>query len=237
MNLSQFDTDVLYQQFITSAPYNHVVIDNFADPEYLKELLCEIKEFNDAITEEKKHQDRDSIVQNKKAGFSDIQRMPPRAKQFFEFANSSAMIEFIEKVTGIDKLLPDESFFGGGIHRTLQGGHLSIHADFNIHPYTQKHRRVNMLLYLNEHWKSGDNGELELWEKDMSCCAKKIPPIFNRAVIFRITDDAFHGHPLPWENPEPRLSLALYYYSTDRPESEKRESHMALWQYRTKDGF
>lgn len=232
MDFKRFETDVLYQKFITATPYNHVIIDDFADPQYLSELHNEIKGYKEMMDEEHRKFDSDTIVQSKKSGFSDVSRMGPLARNFFTIASSPAMINFVEKITGIEGLLPDPSFFGGGIHRTTKGGRLGIHADFNIHPYNHTYRRVNVLLYLNDTWKPEYNGELELWPKNMSACAKKIPPIFNRMVIFRITDDAFHGHPIPWEGEEPRLSLALYYYSKDRPEEEKSPRHMAIWKHR-----
>ena len=55
--------------------------------------------------------------------------------------------------------------------------------------------------------------------------------MFNRAVIFNITDDAYHGHPEPLNCPEDqaRYSLALYYFTEDRPDEEKNEEHSALW--------
>ena len=36
----------------------------------------------------------------------------------------------------------------------------------------------------------------------MTQCCHKISPLFNRMVIFRINDDANHGHPEPWLAPE-----------------------------------
>jgi hypothetical protein len=66
----------------------------------------------------------------------------------------------------------------------------------------------------------------------MSKVTHSIEPVFNRAVIFNITDDAFHGHPHPLTCPEDvsRYSLALYYFTETRPENEISEKHAAIWQ-------
>ena len=90
---------------------------------------------------------------------------------------------------------------------------------------------MNALLYLNSNWKPEYNGCLELWNRDMQNCCHKIEPISNRLVIFRITDDALHGSPEKWLAPDnyPRLSLAFYYYTDDRPEHEKNNFHWAMW--------
>ncbi|HEX5694602.1 MAG TPA: 2OG-Fe(II) oxygenase, partial [Arenimonas sp.] len=52
-------------------------------------------------------------------------------------------------------------------------------------------------------------------------------PIFNRAVIFNTRSDTFHGHPAPLLVPDGvwRRSIAMYYYTSMRPEQERREPH------------
>ena len=117
---------------------------------------------------------------------------------------------------------------------TFNEGLNILFRDFNLHYNTRKHRRINILLYLNSEWKPSYNGELELWAKDMTRCVHKIEPLFNRFVMFKITDDAFHGHPEQWLAPMeyPRMSFAFYYYTDDRPENEKAPFHWALWKRR-----
>jgi hypothetical protein len=58
-----------------------------------------------------------------------------------------------------------------------------------------------------------------------------IAPEFNRAVIFATRSDTFHGHPEPWAAPPGvyRQSIALYYYTSDRPAEELRPAHSTLY--------
>jgi hypothetical protein len=53
-------------------------------------------------------------------------------------------------------------------------------------------------------------------------------------VVFTTTDTSFHGHPEPLACPEGRTrkSIALYYYSRDRPEGEGGGEHSTLFQAR-----
>ena len=48
----------------------------------------------------------------------------------------------------------------------------------------------------------------------------------------RTTDDGYHGHLSPWLGPDgkERLSIAMYYYTDDRPQHEKSEAAHAQWQ-------
>ncbi len=74
---------------------------------------------------------------------------------------------------------------GGGLHQTLRGGHLNIHADFSTH-HTHENwaRRVNILLYLNEEWRDEWGGKLELWDQDMTACQDRVTPAGNRMLVF-----------------------------------------------------
>jgi hypothetical protein len=50
-----------------------------------------------------------------------------------------------------------------------------------------------------------------------------IIPIFNRMVIFSTTDFSYHGNPnIVKIEKNSRKSIALYYYSNGRPNSERK---------------
>ena len=243
LNLKKFNIQELQElqkQFSQGFPFPYIIIDDFLDTDFLKQVEQDIRTLKEENWYDKTtnfshiNNEQDSQVQSKKIALNIRSQIPEKANQVIDCFESPEMIDFIEKITGIQDLKKDESLLGGGIHRTKTDGRLAIHADFNIHPVTKKHRRINALLYLNSDWKPGYNGDLELWSKDMMHCVKKIHPLFNRLVIFRITDDAFHGHPEMWKAPleYPRMSLAFYYYTEDRPQQEKAPFHWAAWQKR-----
>ena len=148
--------------------------------------------------------------------------------------NGSVFLQFLEQLTGIDGLIPDPYFGGGGLHQIERGGYLKVHADFNWHPKLRLDRRLNLLLYLNKDWKEAYGGHLELWSRNMTRCVQRILPIFNRCVIFSTTDTSYHGHPDPLRCPPSitRKSLALYYYTNGRPEQEQSAPHDTLFQER-----
>ena len=57
---------------------------------------------------------------------------------------------FLERLTGIEGLIPDPYFVGGGLHQIESGGKLDIHVDFNRLEKTNLDRRLNLLIYLNK---------------------------------------------------------------------------------------
>jgi Rps23 Pro-64 3,4-dihydroxylase Tpa1-like proline 4-hydroxylase len=150
---------------------------------------------------------------------------------FLVAMNSPSMLDFLEKLTGIDGLIPDPYFGGGGLHQIVRGGFLKIHTDFNWHPKLKLDRRLNLLVYLNKDWREDYGGHLELWDRALKRAEKSILPVFNRTVVFSTTDFSYHGHPRPLRCPDSttRKSISLYYYSNGRPEEEKSAPHDTLF--------
>jgi Rps23 Pro-64 3,4-dihydroxylase Tpa1-like proline 4-hydroxylase len=160
--------------------------------------------------------------------------MGPATRRLLAELNSATFIDFLERLTGIAGLIPDPHFEGGGLHQIERGGHLKVHADFNRHPRTGLERRLNVLIYLNRDWKDEYGGAFELWNEDMTTSEEKVMPYFNRCVIFSTTSKSYHGHPEPLtcSAGETRKSIALYYYSKERPAEERGPAHNTLFQAR-----
>jgi hypothetical protein len=138
------------------------------------------------------------------------EKLPASAQQVVD----SVDIEYIGEVVGIRGLFADPELVGGGLHCIPRGGFLKMHTDFNVHPKGW-HRRVNMLIYLNQNWNPEWCGQLVLGDKH-------IDPIGGRAVIFETTGKSWHGHPAPLACPPnvQRRSLALYFYTADEPKEK-----------------
>ena len=129
------------------------------------------------------------------------------------------MLEFLEGLTTIQGLIPDPYFIGGGYHETGRGGKLGIHADFRINEQLHLHRRLNVIIYLNERWQPEWGGALELWDREMKEKCREVMPVFNRCVIFNTDANSFHGHPDPLQRP--RACSGARSRSTTTPRRRK----------------
>ena len=224
-------------EYATNAPYPHAVIDDFLPEEVADEMVSvfpspEAPYWLDWTK-------RDQVHHPRKQGIGNAERLEnahPFIHHVLSSLNSYQIVRFLEVLTNIECLLPDPHLRGGGLHQILPMGSLAIHADFNFNPHSKLFRRVNLLLYLNKGWKPSYAGELEMWNRDMTACIKKVEPLFNRAVVFNTTRFAYHGHPTPLNCPADmtRKSLALYYYTRDSAEDGELE-HSVLWQERPED--
>jgi len=210
----------------TADPYPHVVIDDFLDASAASELARVFPKPGDPVAWD--HYAAPGL--EVKLGCGDETRFPPPIREAIYQMNGGPFVRFLEKLTGVDHLLPDPHLFGGGMHLTKQGGLLGIHADFNWHKKLEAHRRLNLLLYLTPDWRREYGGELELWDTTGTRRVHKVEPTFNRAVVFSTRSDTFHGHPEPWTPADVnRQSIALYYYTTQRPADEMRPEHSTLY--------
>lgn len=196
------------EQYRTAVPFPHIVLDNFLDPSALKKIAAEFPS-----SENKSYFDRDQ--ERLKFQYNPQEVSSGLTRNIFAELNSAAFLGFLEEMTGISGLMPDPYFDGGGLHETKRGGHLGVHADFNIHGHLKVERRLNLLVYLNEDWQQEYGGQLELWDTEMKQCLVRVEPVLGRAVIFSTNLDSFHGHPEPLTCPpdRSRRSIATYYYS------------------------
>lgn len=220
--------DRLRDQYAAASPFPHVVIDDFLPAEVLEPVLAEFPEPRDV-----EWQQFDNAREIKLA-LSDTEQLGPATRHLLAEFNGQVFVDFLERLTGIEALVPDPHYVGGGLHQIRSGGFLKVHADFNRHDRLRLDRRLNGLLYLNKDWQESWGGHLQLWNKDMSMCEHKVLPVFNRFLLFSTTDDANHGHPDPLRCPPERArrSMALYYYTNGRPESEVSGDHTTLFKQR-----
>lgn len=219
--------------YLNAKPFPHIYLDNFFNSNYLENIL---NDFPDLSKSE--YTDKMITKNEKKIATTSPKVFSDNINNFISFLNSFKFLNFLQNLTGIkEHLIPDPYFWGGGLHEIKKDGFLKIHADFNVHPLLRLNRRINILVYLNKKWQEDWGGHLELWNSKMNKCEFKILPIFNRVVIFNTTDFSYHGHPEPLNCPSnlSRKSIALYYYTNGRPETEinkKLEKHSTLYQNR-----
>ena len=205
-------------KYINAKPFPNITLTNFFEDNFLSKILEEFPNLSKLHGSQIYKEKNEIKLSNK-----DYNEFPNNIKKFIDFLNSAIFLEFLQNLTSIkEKLVSDPLLEGGGLHEIKRGGVLKIHTDFNRHPSLDLDRRINVLIYLNKNWKDSYGGHLEFWNKDVSKCEKKILPSFNTMAIFSTTDFSNHGHPEPLNCPEEisRKSIALYYFSSGRPQNE-----------------
>lgn len=219
------------EKYQNAKPFSHIAFDDFLNEAYLKQVLSEFPKISDPQWVEFKAES-----ENGKLASTAYTMIPPVTRYVLDQLNTPPFLNFLEKLTGINGLIPDPYYVGGGMHQTKKSGLLGIHVDFNRYEKLGLYRRVNVLLYLNEGWEESYGGALELWDEKMTTCHEKILPIFNRCAIFTTSENSHHGHPDPLTCPEgmTRKSLAWYYYTSSGDGVIDDKPHTTL--YRSRPG-
>lgn len=214
-----------------SQPFKHCIIDDFLPKKLADECLKNFPPLESEIWDKSNTPEIEVKLRTKWKSEFDI---PPAIVEAVRVLNSAPMLYAFGKILGIEKLIPDAYFAGGGLNVTVRGGMLDVHVDGNYHDATGLNRRVNAIIYLNPGWKPGWGGEFGLYDSTGDVLVKKVSPIFNRLVIFDTHDFSFHGLPDPLNFPSghARRSIILYYYTkAARPSSQIAVElpHSALW--------
>ncbi len=204
--------------FATAEPFKHVVIDDFFESDFCQQLVDQFPEFKA----------RDAVDENqtlgKKAVVQTVSQLGSAYQKLDQLVQSEAFLSAIENITGIQHLVYDPHYIGGGTHNNMDTQELDPHVDFTHHPITSHHRRLNLIVYLNHEWETEWGGNIEFHRNPRLPVAEdqitSVRPLFNRAVIFETHNHSWHGFPpikLPADRKDiSRKSFALYYYTKQR---------------------
>ena len=209
-------------------PYPHAVIDGFLGERLASGLAEHFPGATEADWKRKDHAEQAArLGQLQRKAFEGVHGA---LRHLLSELSGMSFIDFLETLTGVQGLIADPHFRGAGMHLTLRGGHLALHADFNRDRFRALTRRLTVLYYLNPGWEPAWGGDLELWNADLSRCETRIAPLLDRLVVMAHGDTYWHGHPTPLECPEGRgrAVVAAYFYTAE-VSPDAPEAHSAIW--------
>ncbi len=221
----------LRKLFVSARPFRHIAIDSFLDDGFAHALLDAFPAFDEKLAI------NENGVVGGKAVHEKIATLGPAWRQLDQLVAGEDFRKLITDITGIPELKFDPEYFGGGTHENLHGQSLNPHVDFNFHPVTRQHRRLNLILYLSPEWDRSWGGSIQLHRDPYQPPAMDeivtITPLFNRCVIFETNEQSWHGFKrinLPDDKRGlSRKSFALYYYTDTRPAEETGAEHSTIY--------
>jgi hypothetical protein len=222
----QENAEELRHRFSSASPFPHLVLDEFLDPDLLGRLYDEFPSFDEQRAANELGHIRGKAVQEQ------ISAISPAYRELHQVIQTPEFLQAISEITGIDDLLFDPEYFGGGTHENLTGQELHYHVDFNYHPIRKWHRRLNLIIFLNHEWRREWGGNLQLhrdaW-RDTGTPDVEVLPEYGRAIIFETSERSWHGFEQITAGPTgetlSRRSIALYFYSESRPHREITAEH------------
>jgi len=228
--INPFDHEALKQKIRNAVPFPHFCIDNFLNEEFANEVYSSFPSFNHARTIGTEFA---TVNEKYKIQITDSAKFPQPIAKLNRMLASPEFLKMMSDLMGIPNLISDVDLTGGGIHETNSGGRLDVHVDFNYVESKKLHRRLNILIYFNKHWKEDYGGYLDIWDKDVKQCYGAFAPIFNRACGFATSEISFHGvTPLTCPPEIMRRSFAVYYYTKEAPTGWSGEVHSTIFKAR-----
>ncbi len=224
--------DRLAESFRSAEPFRHVVIDGFFEATFVRQLLAQFPAFEQG--EFRAEDGRPGA----KSTFERVRALGDGYTRLDDLIKGRGFLDLVGSITGIEGLLYDPWYLGGGTHENRQGAGLTPHIDFNFHPLERWRRRLNLIVYLNPEWQSEWGGTLDLYRDPRSDQApwRSIVPAFNRCVIFETSEHSWHG----FDNvslPESkaglsRKSIALYFYTPGVGADAGIDAHSTVYVHR-----
>lgn len=222
---------LLNEEFRSATPFRHIVIDNFLRGDVAERMASEFPSAGDPA----------SLLNefgnpNPKSVISDVKGIGGVFAEVDRYIQTDGFLRLMETITGIPDLRYDPWYYGAGTHENFHGAGLEAHYDFNIHPKTAYHRRINAIIYLNEEWSSDWAGDIcfhtDPWDLQNDV-KTSIVPEFNRCVIFETTEHSWHSV-TPVSLPEAerhrsRKSFTIYLYTETRPAAQTAPEHGTVY--------
>jgi hypothetical protein len=217
-------------EFRAASPFKHVVIDEFFEADFARQLLEQFPRFEPGLARS------ESGATGGKAVNTNIRDISPAYLRLYESIEARQFLDFVSVLSGVPDLILDPKMFGGGTHENLHGQELDPHVDFNYDEARQLHRRLNLIVYLNPEWCEEWGGALEIHSNPRRPEENQIrsyAPLFNRCVMFETNEYSWHGFPrinLPeGKRHLSRKSISIYLYTKTRPTEEIAPLHATFY--------
>lgn len=211
--INDHDWEDLGRKFKSAKPFPSICIDNFLVPEFADKLAASYPQYDDARPLGREFS---SLNENLKIQITEPEKFPEAVISLSAALAEDDFLQKLSGLSGINNLVWDPAFSGGGMHLTKSSGLLDVHVDFNFEEELDLYRRLNILIYLNPVWKKEWGGDVELWDKEVKNCIHSFEPIHNRCVLFATSDYSFHGvKSVQTPDGVSRNSFAAYFYSAE----------------------
>ena len=151
--------------------------------------------------------------------------------------HSATFIKWLQEVTDTVDLIPDPHLVGAGYSKAYNGDSLKVHTDFNWNDQLRLHRRLSVVIYLNEEWDENWGGNLDFYDTDRKKVLSRVIPGAGNMVVWSYNNLAYHGYPEPMKNPDGtcRKNIRLFYYVSNAQHDDKFPPHRSLYWFDEKE--
>lgn len=176
------------RDFLSAAPFPHLVLDDFLDAGFfanLKDIFVENPAMGKTFA---------SAVEEKK-WISLNSGLPQAIKQVVDALNTEVWIKNLSDLTGLPSLVStsNDNAKLANYHVMYAGAILGPHVDHASEPTMGIPHVLNIIVYLTEDWDADAGGATYFYDSKGKNVVTAVPYKANRAVLFLHTPYSFHG--------------------------------------------
>jgi Rps23 Pro-64 3,4-dihydroxylase Tpa1-like proline 4-hydroxylase len=200
------------------------IIDNFLPENIAKAMYREIIDSDKSTW--KKFTRNDSLMYEQ----NDMSHVP-KAFELISYLHSRNAVESLEKLTGIDGLIPDPKLIGSGYSWAGTGCTLKPHTDFNWNEQSKLHRALSLIIYLTPDWNPKWHGGLDFYDGKREKVIQHVDCLFNRCLIWKYEKLGWHGHVNPMTCPEDigRTTVRVFYFTSNSSHNPEDLPHRSQY--------
>lgn len=224
------NTTALEQQYRSHPSYSLLHVKKFLPAEVTEALA---KELDDIPLERCKQFTRRGSCMYEHNNLDET----PVADAVISILHGQTFLRWLQKVTDTVDLIPDPFLVGAGYMKSFAGDSLQVHTDFNWNEGLRLHRKLSLIIYLNEDWDKSWGGNLDFWDTENKNKINSIKPDFGNLLIWSYHNLAFHGYPKPMTCPQgqSRKGLRLFYYVSNANHDPENPPHRSLYWFDNKE--
>lgn len=200
------DIDKFVNDFSESGSLSYCVIDDLLPVDLAQKIFKSFPKGIDMVAKK-------SIREYKYVAAQMNNYNPILESVIYAFQETS-ILDIVEKITGINKLVADDRLYAGGISLMGPGMYLNPHIDNSHNNDRRLYRVLNLLYYVEPEsdFKSNSGGNLELWPNGIDGEPLIIESRFNRLVIMGTHQTSLHSVS-PITADRLRCCVSNYYFS------------------------
>jgi len=214
INKTHYNLSSRQAEFFSAAPFPHIILDDFLDPEYFEKVTAELS--NDESASIGGREFNSEVERGKWISLNST--LPLLVNEIIDEMNAEKWVSNLRQLTGIESLLPTKvgNTELANYHEMKPGGVLGPHVDHAVDPNTGKPHVLNNLIYLSKNWCPSFGGATEFFDKSGSKKVGKVEYKQNRSIIFLHTPYSFHGvEQISSQSITTRKSIYVDYYCTN----------------------
>jgi len=206
------DLDTLIRGWETSAPVQHIVIDELLPKELARKANQGFPRLEMMA--------RAETIRERKYTSAKYADWGEETANIFLALQDAEVLALFTRITGIEDLAGDPSAYAGGISAMGAGDFLNPHLDNSSHPKIEGYRRLNALYYVTPDWRAENGGNLELWSSRLKERIE-IVSAFNRLVLMNTNRQSLHSVNKVRIPGQYRFCLSNYYFTTESPDGAR----------------